>query len=143
MKDRKDPKSQSGPEKPRQTLDAMVEDALVSMSVVAPPADLARKVMSQVQKTPQLPAFRLTWLDLTLSAFVAVMLLLIVILGSALPPELALYLRQELLYWSMRLQLDPLTPILIIGAAALLVGGTLLLIAMLARYFIRREGLSI
>jgi len=142
MKHKDQPIPQPGQGKSTQELNAVVEDALITMRVAPPPADLARNVMSRVQKTPQMPAFRLTWLDLTLSAFVAVMLLLIVILGSALPPELGLYLRQELLYWSMRVQLDPLTPLLVLGTALLLVGGVVLLAGMLERYLVRGEGLS-
>jgi hypothetical protein len=143
MKDPQNSISQSGEGKTRQALEAAVEDALFTMEVLTPPADLARNVMTQVRSTPQMPRFRLTWLDVCLSAFVAVMLLLIVLLGSALPPELMLYLRQEFLYWSMRVRLDPLTPLLVLGASALLVGGSLLLVAMLVRYLFRQEKMAI
>ncbi|MEJ2707922.1 MAG: hypothetical protein P8074_09960 [Anaerolineales bacterium] len=143
MKDPQNSIPPSGQEKSTQMLEAAVEDALVTMEVLTPPADLARNVMTQVRSTPQMPGFRLTWLDGSLSAFVALMLLLIVLLGSALPPELVLYLRQELLYWSMRIQLDPLTPLLVLGASALLVAGSLLLVAMLVRYLLRRERMAV
>jgi hypothetical protein len=143
MKDPQNSISQSGQGKTRQALEAAVEDALFTMEVLTPPAGLARNVMTQVRSTPQMPRFRLTWLDVCLSAFVAVMLLLVVLLGSALPPELMLYLRQEFLYWSMRVRLDPLTPLLVLGASALLVGGSLLLVAMLVRYLFRQEKMAI
>ena len=143
MKDSRNSNPQSGQGKTTQALEAAVDDALVTMAVLTPPADLARNVMTQVRSTPQMPRFRLTWLDVSLSAFVAVMLLLIVLLGSALPPELVLYLRQELLYWNMRVQLDPLTPLLVLGASALMVGGSLLLAAMLVRYLFRQDKMAI
>lgn len=143
MKDPQNSNPQSGQGKTTQALESAVDDALVTMEVLTPPADLERNVMTQVRSTPQMSRFRLTWLDVSLSAFVAVMLLLIVLLGSALPLELVLYLRQELLYWNMRVQLEPLTPLLVLGASALMVGGSLLLAAMLVRYLFRQEKMAI
>ena len=117
---------------------AAIEDALHSIELNEAPPTLAMGVIRRLRSRPQLPRFRLLWIDYVLSLFVAGMLALIYVVGGALPPELRLYLRLQILYWLQRLELDPLIPIMIMGGAFLIVVG-LILAGMLFRQFFRRE----
>jgi hypothetical protein len=82
-----------------------VNDALGSMPLEPPPANLFPAVMRQVRRQQAaMPRFRLSWLDLALSLFAAGMAGLVVILAWLfLPdpgPEL-LYLEQWLDYFAL------------------------------------------
>jgi hypothetical protein len=117
---------------------AAVEDALRTIELVETPPTLAAGILRQLHSRPQMPRFRLLWIDYVLSLFVAGMLALIYIVGGALPPELRLYLRLQVLYWLQRLELDPLIPILVLGGVLLAVMGVIL-VGMLVRQLFSRE----
>lgn len=117
---------------------AAVEDALRTIELVEAPPTLATGILRQLHSRPQLPRFRLLWIDYVLSLFVAGMLALIYIVGGALPPELRLYLRLQVLYWLQRLELDPLVPILVLGGVLMAVMGAVL-VGMLVRQLFSRE----
>ena len=118
---------------------AAVEDALRTVELVDAPPTLAAGIIRQLHIRPQLPRFRLLWIDYVLSLFVAGMLVLIYIVGGALPPELRLYLRLQLLYWLQRLELDPLIPVMALGGVFLAIMGVILLSMLLKQLFSREE----
>lgn len=115
-----------------------IEDALRTMELVEAPPSLVAGILQQLHSRPQLPRFRLLWIDYVLSLFVAGMLALIYLVGGALPPELRLYLRLQVLYWLQRLELDPMIPVLALGGALLAVMGCILF-GMLVRQLFSRE----
>jgi hypothetical protein len=115
-----------------------VEDALSTLELVEPPSSLAINIIQELKHRPQLPRFRLLWFDYVLSLFVAGMLALIYMVGGALPTELKLYLRLQVLYWLQRFELDPWIPI--IGmSGVLLVLMTFILARMLFQQFSSKE----
>lgn len=117
---------------------AAIEDALHSIELIEVPPTLATGVIRRLRSRPQLPRFRLLWIDYLLSLFVAGMLALVYVVGGALPPELRLYLRLQFLFWLQRLELDPLIPVMIMGGALLVIVG-FILAGMLFRQFFTRE----
>lgn len=118
---------------------AAIEDALRSVELFEAPPTLVTGILRQLHSRPQLPRFRLLWIDYVLSLFVAGMLALIYIVSGALPPELRLYLRLQLLYWLQRLELDPLIPVLALGGVLLAVLGVILLSMLVKQLFSREE----
>ena len=118
---------------------AAIEDALHSIELIEVPPTLARGVIRRLHSRPQLPRFRLLWIDYVLSLFVAGMLALIYVVSDALPPELRLYLRLQFLYWLQRLELDPLMPIMVVGGVLLVFVGFILASMLLRQLFTREE----
>lgn len=103
--------------------DRVVEEALHSLPLAETPPHFAASVMRQV-RAASLPVFRLIWIDLVLFAFVAVMLLVVILIGGSLPPYFDLYIRQEIAYWTQRVWLDPRLAWLALSAAGLILAGT-------------------
>jgi len=118
---------------------AAIENALRTVEMFEAPSTLASGILRQLHSRPQLPRFRLLWIDYVLSLFVAGMLALIYIVGGALPPELRLYLRLQFLYWLQRLELDPLIPVMALGGVFLAIMGVILLSMLLKQLFSREE----
>ena len=116
-----------------------IEDALHLIELIEAPPTLARGVIRRLHSRPQLPRFRLLWIDYVLSLFVAGMLALIYVVSDALPPELRLYLRLQFLYWLQRLELDPLMPIMVVGGVLLVFVGFILASMLLRQLFTREE----
>jgi hypothetical protein len=135
--------TENGNENNLNTLDqveyAAIEDALHSIELIEAPPTLARGVIRRLHSRPQLPRFRLLWIDYVLSLFVAGMLALIYVVSDALPPELRLYLRLQFLYWLQRLELDPLMPIMVVGGVLLVFVGFILASMLLRQLFTREE----
>ena len=135
--------TENGNENNLNTLDqveyAAIEDALHSIELIEVPPTLARGVIRRLHSRPQLPRFRLLWIDYVLSLFVAGMLALIYVVSDALPPELRLYLRLQFLYWLQRLELDPLMPIMVVGGVLLVFVGFILASMLLRQLFTREE----
>jgi hypothetical protein len=135
--------TENGNENNLNTLDkveyAAIEDALHSIELIEAPPTLAKGVIRRLHSRPQLPRFRLLWIDYVLSLFVAGMLALIYVVSDALPPELRLYLRLQFLYWLQRLELDPLMPIMVVGGVLLVFVGFILASMLLRQLFTREE----
>ncbi|MGB0387547.1 MAG: hypothetical protein ACPGWR_22235 [Ardenticatenaceae bacterium] len=75
---------------------AAVDDALQTYSLAPVPAHLQASIMAQVRSSPQMPPFRLAWLDYALSLFAALMSGVIVGLLQAIPSQLSLNVPPEL-----------------------------------------------
>jgi len=135
--------TENGNENNLNTLDQVeytaIEDALHSIELIEAPPTLAKGVIRRLHSRPQLPRFRLLWIDYVLSLFVAGMLALIYVVSDALPPELRLYLRLQFLYWLQRLELDPLMPIMVVGGVLLVFVGFILASMLLRQLFTREE----
>jgi hypothetical protein len=89
---------------PENVYDAVIEDALRSAPLEAPPPLLYAAVMQRVRLAPQPappPRFRIAWLDLALSAFFASMLLAAWFALRLIPPVWISYLRNQAL-WSLQ-----------------------------------------
>lgn len=102
--------------------DRVIDEALFSLPLAETPPRFTASVMQQV-RAASLPVFRLTWIDLVLFAFVAVMILAVILIGGSLPPYFDLYLRQEIAYWTQRAWLDPRLAWLALSAAGLILAG--------------------
>lgn len=68
-----------------QTVDHIIEDALQTLPIADAPETLLQSVMSRVQATAPVPAFRLTWFDYAISLFGAGMAGIIFMLWQTLP----------------------------------------------------------
>lgn len=75
---------------------AIVDDALQTYPLAPLPPHLHASIMAQIRTTPQLPPFRLAWLDYALSLFAACMTAVIIWLLQMMPAELTLNFPQNL-----------------------------------------------
>ena len=80
----------------RSDIFAAVDDALQSYPLAPVPAHLHPSIMAQIRATPQVPPFRLAWLDYALSLFAASMTAVIIWLLQTIPAQLSLNLQQDL-----------------------------------------------
>jgi len=108
-----------------------IEAALHSFPLDEPPVSLATGVMAQVRNAEaaftaaKMPTFRLTWLDYALSLLVVILAGVFLAFTRLLPPGMDRYLRLELLYGLQRLSLQPVLPLLALGAIFLLAMGVI------------------
>lgn len=104
--------------------DPRLAEGLRSLPLAETPPRFTVEVMQKISRASR-PRFRLTWLDFSLTAFFALMGLLVVVVSRSLPPYFDVYLRQEALYWLQRLQLDPALGRALLAGALMALGGVL------------------
>lgn len=99
------------PDSQEPSAEKVVEEALRSFPMAVPPNSLSASIMQQVranaaQSPLSAPAYRPVRLDYLFGGFFTGLILLMIVIGGALPPELDLYLRMELTSWRQYLELQ-------------------------------------
>jgi hypothetical protein len=106
-----------------------VDDALRSYPLAPAPATLYRSTMARIDAARRVPKFRLSWIDIALSLFVAVMVGAIVIVLGAFPSGSIEAIRIEMLVAAQ--QIDVLLVWLVFLALTIIVAA----VAAFAAFF--------
>ncbi len=115
--------------------DREVENALRTYPLAPATPTLAPTVMARIRKIAPLPRFRLSWVDLVASAFVAGMAGLGFILWQILPPQLTARIQLQFLQLTHQTNLALFWP-------AVLGGGGLAVLALLLAAVVFARGRS-